>query len=390
MQKIAVLGFGTVGSGVVETFDINAEAIRERTGGIQVKYIVDVRDFPDSPYADLVIKDFGIVESDPEVSIVVETIGGIGVAYDFSKRSLKAGKSVVTSNKELVATHGYELMKLAKENGVSYLFEASVGGGVPLLRPLKTCLNADVITEIYGILNGTTNYILTQMFTNGVSFEEALATAQKLGYSEADPTADVEGHDACRKACILTSLVTGTHITQDKVPAVGITGVTKDDVEYAAQLGYTIKLLGRCVFESGKSYSYVAPHLVSSNELVSGVNGVMNGIVVKGNIVGETMFYGAGAGKMATASAVSADVTEIAKNKRAGAAFEWTKPQTDKCGDPKTLKTKWFVRVKGTMNEELIGEKDGTFAYVTGEMSEYELNNACGNAAVISAYRMIG
>lgn len=390
MNKVAVLGFGTVGSGVVETFDINSDAINKRTGGIEVKYIVDVRDFPDSPYAALMTKDFAVVENDPEVSIVVETIGGIGVAYDFSKRSLKAGKSVVTSNKELVATYGYELMELARENGVSYLFEASVGGGVPLLRPLKTCLNADVITEVYGILNGTTNYILTQMFQNGVSFADALATAQKLGYSEADPTADVEGHDACRKACILTSLVTGTHITQDKVPAKGISGVALEDVEYAAELGYTIKLLGRCVFEGGKAYSYVAPHFVSKSELVSGVNGVMNGIVVKGNIVGQTMFYGAGAGKMPTASAVAADVTEIARNKRAGEVFEWTAPKAEISGDPKELKTKWFVRIRGCVDAKLVGQREDIAAYVTEEMSETEFEALVSNTEVIAAYRMIG
>ncbi|MBQ4040795.1 MAG: homoserine dehydrogenase [Oscillospiraceae bacterium] len=390
MKKIAVLGFGTVGSGVVETLDINAETITQRTGGITVKYIVDVRDFPDSPYASLVTKDFAAVENDPEVSIVVETIGGIGVAYEFTKRSLKAGKSVVTSNKELVATYGHELMALAKENGVSYLFEASVGGGVPLLRPLKTCLNGDVIKEIYGILNGTTNYILTQMFQNGVSFAEALATAQKLGYSEADPTADVEGHDACRKACILTSLVTGSHVSQDKVPAKGISGVALEDVEYAAQLGYTIKLLGRCVFEGGKAYSYVAPHLVNKNELVSGVNGVMNGIVIKGNIVGETMFYGAGAGKMPTASAVVADVTAVAMNVRAGECFEWAAPNDEVSGDPASLKNKWFVRVRGELEAELVGRADGISAYVTAEMSETELKAVLGEAEVVAAYRMIG
>ena len=390
MKKIAVLGFGTVGSGVVETIDINAEAITKRTGGITVKYIVDVRDFPDSPYSSLMTKDFSEVENDPEVSIVVETIGGIGVAYEFTKRSLKAGKSVVTSNKELVATYGHELIALAKENGVSYLFEASVGGGVPLLRPLKTCLNGDVIKEIYGILNGTTNYILTQMFQNGVSFAEALATAQKLGYSEADPTADVEGHDACRKACILTSLVTGSHISQDKVPAKGISGVALEDVEYAAQLGYTIKLLGRCVFEDGKAYSYVAPHLVNKNELVSGVNGVMNGIVVKGNIVGETMFYGAGAGKMPTASAVVADVTAIATDVRAGACFEWSAPAEEISGNPAELKNKWFVRVCGEIEAELVGSLNGVSAYVTGEMSETELKAVLGAVEVVAAYRMIG
>ncbi len=390
MKKIAVLGFGTVGSGVVETFDINAEAVAKRTGGIEVKYIVDVRDFPDSPYASLMIKDFGIVEADPEVSIVVETIGGVGVAYEFTKRSLKAGKCVVTSNKELVATHGYELMELAKANGVSYLFEASVGGGVPLLRPLKTSLDGDVITEIYGILNGTTNYILTQMFQNGVSFAEALATAQKLGYSEADPTADVEGHDACRKACILTSLVTGTHISQDKVPAKGISGVALEDVEYAAELGYTIKLLGRCVFENGKSYSYVAPHLVSKNELVSGVNGVMNGIVIKGNIVGETMFYGAGAGKMPTASAVAGDVTALALNVHAGDKFAWNAADDTIPGDPAVLKTKWFARVRGNIAAEKVGEKDGVSAFVTDVLSETEFKVLTDNAEVIAAYRMIG
>lgn len=398
VHKVAVLGFGTVGSGVVEALDINSGAIGEKTDGIEVKYIVDVRDFPDSPYGGLVVKDFSAVENDPEVDIVVETIGGTGVAYGFTKRSLAAGKSVVTSNKELVATHGYELMELAEKHGVSYLFEASVAGGVPLLRPMVTCLNADRITEVYGILNGTTNYVLTQMFKHGVSFSAALAKAQKLGYSELNPTADIDGHDACRKVCILASLVTGTHVSQEKVPAEGISGVSIEDVENAGMLGYTIKLLGRAVFSGGKVYAYVAPHLVKNTEMLSGVEDVMNGVVVRGNIVGEVMFYGPGAGKLPTASAVVSDIIDAACDSHAGDRYSWGAPDDTVTGDPEELASKWYVRLSGKQEDmeeklpgsKLIGSRDDKYACYTEEMTAKELHAALEGATVLSAFRIIG
>ena len=248
MVNVAILGFGTVGSGVAEVLTKNGGLIDQRVDDLlRLKYILDVRDFPDSPYKDCFVKDFSVIENDPEVDIVVETIGGAKIALDFTTRALKAGKSVVTSNKELVATHGYELLQLAKEHGVSYLFEASVGGGIPILRPLTSCLAANELTQVTGILNGTTNYILTRMIRAGLTFEQALKEAQDNGYAEKDPTADVDGHDACRKICILAALSFGQHVYPDQVPTEGIRNVTLEDVAYADSCGYKIKLLGRCI-----------------------------------------------------------------------------------------------------------------------------------------------
>ena len=250
MVNVAILGFGTVGSGVADVLTRNSAVIDQRVDGlVRLKYILDVRDFPDSPYKDLFVKDFSVIESDPEVDVVVETIGGAKVALDFTQRALKAGKSVVSSNKELVATHGYDLLQLAKEHGVSYLFEASVGGGIPILRPLTACLAANELDQITGILNGTTNYILTRMIKAGLSFDQALKEAQANGYAEQDPTADVDGHDACRKICILAALAFGQHVYPDQVPTQGIRGVTLADVAYADSCGYKIKLLGRAIRE---------------------------------------------------------------------------------------------------------------------------------------------
>ena len=266
MVNVAILGFGTVGSGVAEVLAKNADHIDQKVETpVRLKYILDVRDFPDSPFGDKVVHDFGIIEGDPTVDIVVETIGGVGAALDFTRRALTAGKSVVSSNKELVAEHGHELLQLAAEKGVSYLFEASVGGGIPILRPLSQCLAANELTEVCGILNGTTNYILTRMIRAGLSFEAALAEAQAKGYAEQDPTADIEGHDACRKICILASIAFGRHVYPRQVPTEGISGVTLADVAYAASCGRKIKLLGRAVKEDdGRVCAYVAPHLVAT------------------------------------------------------------------------------------------------------------------------------
>ena len=268
MVNVAILGFGVVGSGVAEVLFTNETHIDRKAGGpIRLKYILDVRDFPDSPFAGKVVHDFSVIENDPEVSVVVETIGGARAALDFTRRALAAGKSVVTSNKELVAEHGYELLKLAAEKGVSYLFEASVGGGIPIIRPLNQCLAANEIEEICGILNGTTNYILTRMIRAGLSFDAALKEAQANGYAEADPTADIEGHDACRKICILASLAFGRHIYPRQVPTEGITAVTLADVAYADSCGKKIKLLGRAIRQDdGKVCAYVAPHLVDGED----------------------------------------------------------------------------------------------------------------------------
>ena len=353
MVNVAILGFGTVGSGVAEVLTTNGGLIDQRVENlVRLKYILDVRDFPDSPYRDCFVKDFGVIESDPEVDIVVETIGGATVALDFTTRALKAGKSVVSSNKELVATHGYELLQLAREHGVSYLFEASVGGGIPILRPLTSCLAANELSQVTGILNGTTNYILTRMIKAGLTFEQALKEAQENGYAERDPSADVDGHDACRKICILAALAFGQHVYPDQVPTQGIRGVTLADVAYADSCGYKIKLLGRAIRErDGKLCAFVAPHLVADTAPLAGVEDVFNAIAVTGNAIGDVMFYGRGAGKLPTASAVVADVIDIAKDLKRDRHNGWASGSPDLVVSDDGLTSKWYVRAQGTMDQ---------------------------------------
>lgn len=353
MVNVAVLGFGTVGSGVAEVLTGHENSIAQKTDDlVKLKYILDVRDFPNSPFSDLFVKDFSVIESDPEVNIVVETIGGATAALDFTRRALEAGKSVVTSNKELVATHGYELTQLAKEKGVCYLFEASVGGGIPIIRPLSQCLAANEILEIYGILNGTTNYILTRMIKAGLSFEQALREAQEKGYAERDPSADVEGQDACRKICILSAIAFGRHIYPDQVPTEGITKETLADVDYAEGAGKKIKLLGRAIrMEDGRICAYVAPHLVDVSHPLAGVEDVFNGISVRGDAIGDVMFYGRGAGKLPTASAVVADVMDIARNMGHRKALCWAPGGPDAVSGTGNLASRWYVRVNAGADE---------------------------------------
>ncbi len=349
MAKIAVLGYGTVGSGVVELMETNAATIAENTGeAIDVKYILDIRDFSNDKNASKFVKDFSVIENDPEISVVVETIGGTNPAYDFTKRALLAGKNVVTSNKELVAKHGAELIAIAKERNLNYLFEASVGGGIPIIRPIAQCLAANELDEIYGILNGTTNYILTRMIKGGLTFEKALAEAQEKGYAERDPSADIEGHDACRKICILASLAFGRHIYPDFISTEGITKVTLEDVRLAESAGYVIKLLGRAKLgEDGKVYAFVGPHLVKKETPIASVEDVYNGIMVHGNMIGNVMFYGAGAGKYPTASAVSADVIDAVKHIKARKYLDWKDAGKEAVGDMSKFVSRFYVRIAG-------------------------------------------
>ena len=316
MVNVAILGFGTVGSGVAEVLTRNGGLIDRRVDDlVRLKYILVRREFPGSPYQERFVRDFSVIENDPEVDVVVETMGGIDAALEYTTRALKAGKSVVTANKELVAAHGCELLRLAKEHGRGYLFEASVGGGIPILRPLTSCLAANELSQVTGILNGTTNYILTRMIQAGLTFGQALEEAQAKGYAERDPSADVDGHDACRKICILAALAFGRHVYPDQVTTEGIRGVTLEDVAYADSVGYKIKLLGRAIRQpEGRVCAFVAPHLVSRENPLSGVEDVFNAIAVTGNAIGDVMFYGRGAGKLPTASAVVADVIDIAKD----------------------------------------------------------------------------
>ena len=402
MVNVAILGFGVVGSGVAEVLATNGPHIDKRVDDlIRLKYILDVRDFPYSPFADKVIHDFSIIENDPEVNIVVETIGGAKVALDFTRRALAAGKSVVTSNKELVAEHGCELLKLAQEKGVSYLFEASVGGGIPIIRPLNQCLAANEIEEIAGILNGTTNYILTRMIRAGLSFDAALKEAQQNGYAEQDPTADIEGHDACRKICILSSLSFGRHVYPSQVPTEGITGVTLADVAYADACGKKIKLLGRAIRRpDGKVCAFVAPHLVDVENPLAGVEDVFNAIAVKGNAIGDVMFYGRGAGKLPTASAVVADVIDAARHKDAKKRMVWAEGGDDVAVPPTDLESVWYVRVEGTLEAvkaafpdcallPRAGAPENEFAFLTPSMTRSALDSQLAGLKPCSVFRVL-
>ncbi|MDR2571318.1 MAG: homoserine dehydrogenase [Oscillospiraceae bacterium] len=349
MIKIAVIGFGVVGSGVVHVLHNNTESIMQNAGQeISVKYILDIAEFPESQYSFLFIKDFETIVTDPEITVVVEAIGGVGAALDYTRRSLEAGKNVVTSNKELVAEHGSELLRLAMEKGVNYLFEASVGGGIPIVRPIIQCMTANIISEIYGILNGTTNYILTDMEKNSADFSDSLLEAQKKGYAEADPTADIEGHDTCRKICILSSLAFGRHVFPKQVPTKGITGVTIDDMRFAATLGYKIKLLGRARVVGDKLSAYVAPHLVGNHNLLATVDNVMNGVAIRGNAVGKVVFCGAGAGKLPTASAVVADVIDAVKHLHTRRWISWTDDSDNFISDCALLESAWYIRTNSS------------------------------------------
>lgn len=402
MVNVAILGFGVVGSGVAEVLATNGPHIDRKVDDlIRLKYILDVRDFPDSPFADKVVHDFSIIENDPEVNIVVETIGGAKVALDFTRRALMAGKSVVTSNKELVAEHGCELLRLAQEKGVSYLFEASVGGGIPIIRPLNQCLAANEIQELCGILNGTTNYILTRMIRAGLSFDAALKEAQANGYAEQDPTADIEGHDACRKICILASLAFGRHVYPRQVPTEGITRVTLADVAYAESCGKKIKLLGRAIHRpDGKVCAYVAPHLVDQEDPLAGVEDVFNAITVKGNAIGDVMFYGRGAGKLPTASAVVADVIDAAKHRDEKKRMFWSEGGEDVTVSPADLESAWYVRVEGSAEQvkaafpertllARAGAPEGEFALVTEPMTRAALDGRLSGLKVCSVFRVL-
>lgn len=325
MVNVAIMGHGVVGSGVAEILINHPERISKAVKqAVNVKYILDLRDFDGLPYSDKFIKDFEIILNDPEIKIVAEVMGGLNPAYDFVKRCILNGKSVVTSNKELVAAKGAELIGLAEENNVNFLFEASVGGGIPILRPLVQCLAANEITEISGILNGTTNYILDKMIVDNMDFATALKSAQEKGYAEKDPTADIEGHDACRKICILAALAFGKHVYPEQVKTQGITDISLDDVDLADSFGYVIKLIARTKrLENGKITATVRPTLVKRDCILSGVNGVFNAVMVTGDQTGEVMFYGKGAGKEATASAVVADIMDCAKHLDARKYLTW-------------------------------------------------------------------
>ncbi len=411
MIDIAVMGHGTVGSGVVEVLQKNSEVISERVkNDINIKYILDLREFPGLPYSDKFIKDFNVILNDPDIKVVAEVMGGVHPAYEFTKSCLLAGKSVVTSNKELVAQKGSELLKIAEENNVNYLFEASVGGGIPVLRPIAQCLAANEICEIQGILNGTTNFIMTKMVKEKVSFDEALAEAQRLGYAEKDPTADIEGHDACRKICILAALSFGKHIYPDSVYTEGITKITSADTAYADFAGYVIKLIGRAKLDSDKKCTVtVYPALVSRTNQLSNVDDVYNAITIKGDAVGDVMFYGKGAGKMPTASAVVADIIDCVKHLHARKYLSWDDADSSYIADFENDTLRMYVhctagsdRAKLKAEAEQLfgeikilgrnGEAENELAFITPFATEKELKNRLSKLStgrVISTIRLI-
>lgn len=384
MVNVAVLGYGTVGSGVVEVINTNHDSINKKTGDeINIKYVLDLRDFPGDPVEKILVHDFNTIVNDPEVDIVVETMGGVHPAYDFTKQALLAGKSVCTSNKELVASHGTELMQIAEDKQINYLFEASCGGGIPIIRPLNSSLTADEIDQITGILNGTTNYILTKMTRDGSEFEDALVEAQNNGYAERNPEADIEGHDACRKIAILSSLAYGHHVNFEDIHTEGITKITATDIKYAQEIGAAIKLLGTsCKTENG-FYAMVTPGMIDPTSPLYSVNGVYNAIFVHGNVLGDAMFYGSGAGKLPTASAVVADVVDAARHLHRNIMQNWSSHSLE-LKDISEMENRFFVRVKGTVSgkideiTEIFGRVEpislpsvpGEFAFITKSMKE--------------------
>ena len=353
MIKVAVLGYGTVGSGVVEVIERNNDQVSGSAGEeLHVKYILDLRDFPGDPYEDRVVHDINLILEDPEISVVCEVMGGTGAAYQFTKQALEKGKSVCTSNKELVAKHGPELLSLAKEQGCSYLFEASVGGGIPVIRPINSSLTAEKILAVLGIVNGTTNYILTKMSSEGAAFEDVLKQAQEMGYAERNPEADVEGYDACRKLAILSSLMAGKNVDSEKIYTEGITKITTADFEYVKAAGMAIKLLalGR-MLEDGRVLAMVSPFFVSNTHPLAMVNDVFNAVFISGNMLGDSMYYGRGAGKLPTASAVVSDVIECARNQGRTISCRWEAGSAE-LADIAETEYSYFVRVKASARAE--------------------------------------
>ncbi len=402
-MKVAVMGYGTVGSGVVEVIETHEKSIKNRTAGeiLEVSHILDLRDFPDDPHADLFTKDFNDILNDPETKVVAETMGGVNPAFDFTMKLLEAGKSVVTSNKELVAQKGLELLKAAEKHGVNYLFEASVGGGIPIIRPMAQCLAANNIEGVAGILNGTTNFILTKMIEDGMTFEDALKLAQDNGYAEKDPTADIEGFDACRKVCILASLAFGKHVYPNQVRAEGITKITLEDVEYISSAHGVIKLLGQIKkIDDDKITAFVSPAVVFHGSQLASVNGVFNAILVRGDAVGDVCFYGAGAGKLPTASAVVADMVDCAVHVNRRKNFGWGPGSEDYVVDEKSaLEMPFYVRAKSTESEAVAlfhnvkfltrtGQPSDEVAFITDSMTENALDKKLEGVNVINKIKV--
>lgn len=388
MIKIAVLGYGTVGSGVVEVIEKNKEMINKRAAEeLEIKYILDLRDFPNDPYENKVVHDVNVIMEDEEVKIVCETMGGVGAAYQFTRMALERGKSVCTSNKELVAKHGPELLEIAHAHDCNYLFEASVGGGIPIIRPLNYSLTAEKIEAITGILNGTTNYILTKMEKEGADFEEVLKKAQEKGYAERNPEADIEGYDACRKIAILSSLMLGKTVPADKIHTEGITKVTAADFVYAKAAGRSIKLLGMSKCQGEETFAMVAPFMISEENPLYMVNGVFNAVCVRGNMLGDSMYYGKGAGKLPTASAVVSDVVDCARHQGKIIMCLWDREEAA-LSDTGETQRRFFLRVKADALEAVkeafpegqefrVEGRTQDCGYFTGVLKEKDCDAKC-------------
>lgn len=412
MAAIAVLGYGTVGSGVVEVINTNRISIEAKAGQpIDIKYVLDLRDFPNDPVQKIITHNYDDILNDPTVEVVVEVMGGTNPAYTFVKSALLKGKSVCTSNKELVAAHGGELMRIAKENNVNFLYEASVGGGIPIIRPINRSITSDKIEEITGILNGTTNYMLTKMSQEGLEYNDVLSDAQSKGYAERNPDADVEGYDACRKIAILASLATEKSVDFSDIYTEGITNISKIDMDYVKSIGCSIKLLATAKFDGSKVWARVAPAIVDSNNPLSMVNDVFNAILLKGNMLGDVMFYGKGAGKLPTASAVVSDVVDAIKHKNVNLGIGWSEVKQELISIDE-VEVKKFVRVeyndkaraiedvKSVFGTEEIMEFFGLeneFAFVTDKAKEGEINakleqllNCSGIIGILNTIRIEG
>lgn len=411
MVQVAIMGYGVVGSGVAEILQTHKKSLeRKAQEEIEIKYILDLRDFPGDPLADKFTKDFNDILNDGAVSVVVETMGGLTYAYQYVKSLLEHGKSVVTSNKELVAAKGAELLKIAADKNVNFLFEASVGGGIPIIRPISQCLAANEIDQIAGILNGTTNFILTKMIHEQMAFDEALKLAQQLGYAEKDPTADIEGFDSVRKICILASLTFGKHVYPDNIHTEGITKITPEDVEYAASWGGVIKLIGSVkMLSDGRIDIFVSPMFIENESQLAGVSDVFNGIMVRGDATGDVVFYGKGAGKLPTASAVVADVIDCIKHRKQRKYLYWTDSKENyvlpweegaaamyiRAFAPNTDET--YAKIKEIFGEVQMlsrnGEQDDEFAFVTEEKTIGEILDEAGafeqaGARIVSKIRI--
>ncbi len=397
-MKIAILGYGTIGAGVYQVFEENAAGIRKKAGeDIDVKYVLDLREFPGEPVEKKLVHDFRIIAEDAEVACVVETMGGVEPAYSYVKELLLRGKSVCTSNKELVAKHGAELLEIARQKKENFFFEASVGGAIPVIRPINESFAADEILEICGIVNGTTNYILTKMFEDGEDFDTALAEAQEKGYAERNPAADVEGHDACRKIAILASLACGAHVNYEKIYTEGITKLTTVDLGYARKLGKSIKLIAQMRKVEGSVFATVSPMLVGTGSPLFAVNGVYNGILVRGRFSGQIMFYGRGAGKLPTAAAVSADVVECARNQGKNEPVFWSGKELN-LTDRMEEVNDFFVRVNAADEEAVkqvfekiteVAPAEGEFAFTVKGVSERDFIEKLKNIRIINRIRIL-